>query len=87
MGGTKSKSKVLVDDSRAEAEQRQARCAAAYFAVAAIDAVAFPAEVILLKAHLAAGPIVPIHAALIVGDVAFLIVQAGTLVIHTVACE
>jgi len=86
VGGTKSKSKVLVDDGRAEAEQRQARCAA-YFAVAAIDAVAFPAEVILLKAHLAAGPIVPIHAALVVGDVAFLIVQVGTFVIHRVACE
>ncbi len=81
----------LVDPSGLESQPASqseigVRCTAAYLAGSAVNVVAFRAEVAILQAHLAAGAALPVQGALAIGDIAFVLIEAGLFVIHQAAC-
>jgi hypothetical protein len=53
----------------------------------AVEGVAAQAEIFVVEAHIGAGPAVPLHAALAIGDIAFAIITVGVLVAKEVACS
>jgi len=83
----------LVDPSGLESQRASsalsdavARCMAAHFATGLLEVVAFQGETAVLRGHLVAGPVAPVQAALLIGDAAFLLTQAGVFIVASGAC-
>ena len=73
-------------ETQAARSEAATRCVAVWAAVGVVDGEAALAELYIAQALLAAGPVLPVQAALLIGDTALGIAVVGTFVAGHVAC-